>query len=439
MYGKVGAGMYKERIQAVLDFIETGLKAEMTAAELAEMAGYSLYHFYRVFQSATGMPVMQYVLKRKLLHAICEIGQGRKKIDVVLEYGFETYAGFYKSFLREIGYTPADYLRKFKAKRPYRINLFQEERMMISHRKAAEILDLWGMKNEKITDVVYGENGEISDTAKYVGDAYVLKYTNDPGNVKKAVSISRALSDAGFPSPVIVPALDGSDYIRYGELYCFLTERVEGKGVPASRIYLEEYREKARYIGEIVGQLDLALAKIDVPAGEADILKTVCERAIPVLKDVIPLEPCFIDRYVNEMGRLFTELPRQIIHRDLNPANIILSDEKWGFIDFDLSEWNVRIFDPCYAASAILSETFEDGNEAKLAKWTEVLKEILLGYDAVARLTDAEKEAVPYVVLSNQLMAASWFAGKDRFREIYDVNVRMTRWIVRNFDKLKMF
>ena len=253
MYGKVGAGMYKERIQAVLDFIETGLKAEMTAAELAEMAGYSLYHFYRVFQSTTGMPVMQYVLKRKLLHAICEIGQGRKKIDVVLEYGFETYAGFYKSFLREIGYTPADYLRKFKAKRPYRINLFQEERIMISHRKAAEILDLWGMKNEKITDVMYGENGEISDTAKYVGDAYVLKYTNDPGNVKKAVSISRALSDAGFPAPVIVPALDGSDYIRYGELYCFLTERVEGKGVPASRIYLEEYREKARYIGEIVG------------------------------------------------------------------------------------------------------------------------------------------------------------------------------------------
>ena len=66
MYGKVGTGMYKERVQMVLDFIETGLKAEMTAAELAEMAGYSLYHFYRVFQSATGMPVMQYVLKRKL-------------------------------------------------------------------------------------------------------------------------------------------------------------------------------------------------------------------------------------------------------------------------------------------------------------------------------------------------------------------------------------
>ena len=52
---------------------------------------------------------------------------------------------------------------------------------------------------------------------------------------------------------------------------------------------------------------------------------------------------------------LYAELPKQIIHRDPNPSNIITNADKWGFIDFDLSECSVRIYDPCYAASAILS------------------------------------------------------------------------------------
>lgn len=77
--------MYKESIQNTIDYVDANLRAEMTAAELAEMAGYSLFHFYRIFQSEVGMPVMQYILKRKLLNAIYEIGTGRKKIDVEVD------------------------------------------------------------------------------------------------------------------------------------------------------------------------------------------------------------------------------------------------------------------------------------------------------------------------------------------------------------------
>lgn len=120
---KEGTKVNKERVQRALDYIESNLKADIAAMELADIAGYSVFHFYRIFQKAVGMPIMQYFLRRKLLYAIYEIGSGRKRIDVVLEYGFETYSGFYKSFLRELGYTPSEYLRKYKVKRPYRINI----------------------------------------------------------------------------------------------------------------------------------------------------------------------------------------------------------------------------------------------------------------------------------------------------------------------------
>ena len=54
-------------IQESLDYIENHLQTEITAAELASKAGFSVYHFYRLFQAETGMPVMQYILRRRLL------------------------------------------------------------------------------------------------------------------------------------------------------------------------------------------------------------------------------------------------------------------------------------------------------------------------------------------------------------------------------------
>lgn len=309
---------------------------------------------------------------------------------------------------------------------------------MLSHKKIAEILTLWGMQDEKIADVVFEENGETSETAKYVGNDYVIKYTNNLGNVIKAIDISKALENVGLASLKIIPTIEGNEYVERGELYFFLSKRVKGEGILASNIYLDEYEKKARFIGEIVGQLDFALQKIDVLVNEEDTFFAVCNWALPILNDILSFEDSFIEKYMDEMSRLYKNLPRQIIHRDPNPSNIIISEDKWGFIDFDLSERNARIFDPCYAATAILSETYEEGNEEKLEKWTVVMKEIMYGYDSVVHLSTEEKEAVPYIILSNQFLATAWFAGKDKFKDFFDVNVKMTNWIMCNFEKLQL-
>ena len=69
--------MVREAIQKTLDYVDNNIKEDITAEELAEVAGYSVFHFYRLFQSAVGIPVMQYVLRRKLLYVIYEIGLER--------------------------------------------------------------------------------------------------------------------------------------------------------------------------------------------------------------------------------------------------------------------------------------------------------------------------------------------------------------------------
>src|SRR5471030_1932254 len=110
-------------IQESIDYIEQNLKEELNAEVLSESAAFSVFHYYRIFQCLTGVPVMQYIQKRKLLHAIYEIGIGRAMLKVEAEYGFETHAGFYKAFKKEFGCSPTTYLHLHKPKKPYKINL----------------------------------------------------------------------------------------------------------------------------------------------------------------------------------------------------------------------------------------------------------------------------------------------------------------------------
>lgn len=425
-------------IQGSIDYIEENLKTDITAEELAERAGFSLFHYYRLFQSALGMPVMQYVILRKLLHAAYEISCGRKRIDVALEYGFDTYAGFYKAFKREVGCTPSMFSGKNKTKKPYKINLFKEETVMINHKKIAELLRHWKLEQEVISDIYYIGSGNRNENAYYVGNEYVIKYTANLGKLKNNIELSKAIEKVGLSTATPIVTESGEEYIRDGELYFYLTKRLEGGQMMAGDMYADDYKGKARFVGEIIGQLHLALAKVDAVAREVNLYENVRDAALPKAKEILGLSDEFCQDYISTFGDMYESLPKQIIHRDPNPGNIICSNDKWGFIDFELSEKNLRIFDSCYAATAILSESFSEKDSGKLEKWIEIYKNIIYGYDSVVKLSDVERQAIPYVLLSNQLICVAWFASEERYPELFETNKKMTRWLVNNFKLLKI-
>ncbi len=428
--------MYKEVIQDSIDYIEDNLKCEISAQELSERAGFSLFHYYRLFQTAVGLPVMQYILRRRLLNAIYEIECGNKMIDIALLYGFETHAGFYKAFAREFGCTPTQYLKLHRVKKPYRIDIFKEEHIMVTRKKAAEILKNWGLEKESILDIYYDGSGNRNENAFYIGEDYVLKFSANLGKLKNHMAISKALENAGLFAATPLKTLKGEEYIADGELYFCLSKRLEGHQVKISSMYEDDLTGSARFVGEVIGQLSKALEHVEVLVEDADMYGSVTNWAIPKLRGKLKMSEEVFDDYVENFKEIWNVLPKQVIHRDPNPGNIIVAEDKWGFIDFELSERNVRIFDPCYAATAILSESFEPGNEEKLSKWIEIYKNIMYGYDDVVKLTEEEKKAVPYVILSNQLLALAWFEGQEKFQEIYETNKRMTEWMLSVWSKL---
>lgn len=309
---------------------------------------------------------------------------------------------------------------------------------MVTKKRVEGILSFWGLTGEKVTDIYYEGTGNRNESAYNVGDKYVLKFTANLGKLKSHIAISKALEGVGLTAAVPIETKAGQEYILEGELYYCLTKRIQGTQLKVNCIYEDDYAEKARFVGEILGQLSLALAKVDAVLQEPNLYESVVNYALPKLRGKLYVPEDIFTGYEKEFAFLYQKLTKQVIHRDPNPGNLIFTKEGWGVIDFELSEKNIRIFDPCYAATAILSETFELGNEEKLKKWLVIYQNILCGYDEVVKLTAEEKKAVPYVVLSNQLLALAWFEGQEKYKELYETNKQMTEWMGSVFEQLKI-
>jgi len=137
----------------------------------------------------------------------------------------------------------------------------------------------------------------------------------------------------------------------------------------------------------------------------------------------------FFYEYIQNFGALFGKLPKQLIHRDPNPCNILFrGGNVSGFADFDLSERNVRLWDPCYCATGILSEQRDVENAYD--KFPVILDNILHGYYSVNPLTAVEKQAIYYVICSIQMICVAYFESVNEYKDLAKINREMLLYII---------
>lgn len=105
-------------LQDTLDYVDGHITDAINPDVLAARAGFSTWHFCRVFQWGTGYSVMTYVRHRRLAFAAHDLASGRRILDISLEYGFETHSGFSKAFRRCFGCSPATYRLHAHSDRP---------------------------------------------------------------------------------------------------------------------------------------------------------------------------------------------------------------------------------------------------------------------------------------------------------------------------------
>ena len=97
----------KEIINQVLAYVDSHLQETISVGQLARQAGYSEYHFLRLFKSCMNMTVMEYVNRRRLIKASEDILDGTKILDAAVSYGWQSHSGFTKAFKREFGFSPS--------------------------------------------------------------------------------------------------------------------------------------------------------------------------------------------------------------------------------------------------------------------------------------------------------------------------------------------
>ncbi|MGM7682566.1 phosphotransferase enzyme family protein [Cytobacillus sp. Hm23] len=126
------------------------------------------------------------------------------------------------------------------------------------------------------------------------------------------------------------------------------------------------------------------------------------------------------------------DLPQQLIHRDAHIFNVIIQKDRLaGFVDFDIVEHNVRLFDICYCSTSVLNEIFSD--EALREKWFDFIKNLFASYHTVNPLNEVERKSVALVMLSIQTIFMAFFMN---IPTLFNANKKMFLWLYENKERI---
>ena len=121
---------YQQTMQQCEEYIAAHLDEPLTAIALADMAGYSLYHFCRVFKAFHGVCVGEYIRVLRLERAASDLLSGKSVLQSALDNGYDTHAGFIKAFEKHYGVAPVVY-RKLKGERLMKVTIQNEKEFKV--------------------------------------------------------------------------------------------------------------------------------------------------------------------------------------------------------------------------------------------------------------------------------------------------------------------
>lgn len=106
---------YMRRMQKVQDYIEQHIDQPMSMDELAKAAGFSKYHFSRIFQSLLHESPAQYVNRIRMEYALFLLAHRTDKnmTDIAFELGFTDSAVFSRAFKNFFGMSPREYRQEY--------------------------------------------------------------------------------------------------------------------------------------------------------------------------------------------------------------------------------------------------------------------------------------------------------------------------------------
>ncbi|MFG6496142.1 AraC family transcriptional regulator [Fictibacillus sp. UD] len=155
-----------QKMNDALNYIEENLADDIDYKEIAKRAYCSEYHFKRMFSFLAGVPLSEYIRRRRLTSAAFELANGETKvIDIAVKYGYRSPDAFTKAFQHLHGITPSEARRNGHSLKAFPRMSFQlsvkggnEMNYRIVEKEAFRIV---GMK-KRVPLIFEGVNPEIA-------------------------------------------------------------------------------------------------------------------------------------------------------------------------------------------------------------------------------------------------------------------------------------
>lgn len=314
----------------------------------------------------------------------------------------------YDKFLEGIDYMELSECYHLSVKSIKRIVLTQKRRMEPVQAMMEEIVKEWNLKD--CPKQIYHSTWSVKET-------YVLKEYSDRNLLLRNIQMHKTLREAGVTVPEICPLADGKEfYVKNDKMY-LLTTKLKGKNI----IDIDQLEEDWFYnFGRILAKLHIAFRECEktISFWNNSLLEEMEGWVTRNLDEFAPeyLPENEIKESIRQLSEVYRELPKQLIHRDVYLGNFLFDDKQFsGYIDFDLSQSNIRIFDICYFLLGILMQ--EDNNRVKKEFWFRIVSQVIEGYDSLADLKQVERQSMACVMKNIELLFVAYFLkiGDEKF------------------------
>ena len=100
---------HADRAEAAKTYLASRMSERVTLDDVARAVHVSPFHFARLFQQQTGVPVHRYLMQLRLRASLERLADGADDITAIaLELGFSSHSHFTDAFRREFGHPPSE-------------------------------------------------------------------------------------------------------------------------------------------------------------------------------------------------------------------------------------------------------------------------------------------------------------------------------------------
>lgn len=105
---------YSKIFLSVCDYINKHFSENITLEQVADLAGFSKYHFSRIFRQYAEISFYQYLNKRRIMHAATLLMEPELTItEISLQSGFSSISAFIRMFKIHKGCTPSEFKKMY--------------------------------------------------------------------------------------------------------------------------------------------------------------------------------------------------------------------------------------------------------------------------------------------------------------------------------------